>query len=79
MPAMGDVAAGRGQFRWRRCSVAVVKRGRWLAFCMWKMVHVSTAISPPGALKKSCRVGAISRLGNTANSMKPLAPTLARM
>lgn len=30
---MGSAAAGRGQPRWRRWSVAVSKVARWLAFC----------------------------------------------
>jgi hypothetical protein len=33
LATVGSLVAGRGQFRWRRWSVAVAKVGKWLAFC----------------------------------------------
>jgi len=33
LATLGSLAAGRGQFRWRRWSVAVAVVGRRLAFC----------------------------------------------
>ena len=38
LATLGSAAAGRGQFRCRRRSVAVAKVGRWLAFCIKRLV-----------------------------------------